>query len=146
MDRNALAELLQALESRRDAEERRREERYTALIERTNQHKIEKNLNRHKPGVKWPRACEKTAWDTVNPDVCFALARLSGKVEKKLDKFGDIIYTYGSKRFGVEKRKEKEQTIPVKCRRQQETAEEAMEKSRTKSEGGTQSLTTGHKR
>ncbi|MGH0130645.1 UNVERIFIED_CONTAM: hypothetical protein FKN15_045260 [Acipenser sinensis] len=35
MDRNALAELLQALESRRDAEERRREERYTALIERT---------------------------------------------------------------------------------------------------------------
>ncbi|MGH0138516.1 UNVERIFIED_CONTAM: hypothetical protein FKN15_031896 [Acipenser sinensis] len=36
MDRNALAELLQALESRRDAEERRREERYTALIEREN--------------------------------------------------------------------------------------------------------------
>ncbi|MGH0116526.1 UNVERIFIED_CONTAM: hypothetical protein FKN15_009659 [Acipenser sinensis] len=36
MDRNALAELLQALESRRDAEERRREERYTALIERVN--------------------------------------------------------------------------------------------------------------
>ncbi|MGH0124724.1 UNVERIFIED_CONTAM: hypothetical protein FKN15_013043 [Acipenser sinensis] len=35
MDRNTLAELLQALESRRDAEERRREERYTALIERT---------------------------------------------------------------------------------------------------------------
>ncbi|MGH0121902.1 UNVERIFIED_CONTAM: hypothetical protein FKN15_077093 [Acipenser sinensis] len=35
MDRNALAELLQALESRRDAEERRREERYTALIERS---------------------------------------------------------------------------------------------------------------
>ncbi|MGH0144836.1 UNVERIFIED_CONTAM: hypothetical protein FKN15_012136 [Acipenser sinensis] len=34
MDRNALVELLQALESRRDAEERRREERYTALIER----------------------------------------------------------------------------------------------------------------
>ncbi|MGH0125415.1 UNVERIFIED_CONTAM: hypothetical protein FKN15_068965 [Acipenser sinensis] len=38
MDRNALAELLQALESRRDAEERRREERYTALIERTVKH------------------------------------------------------------------------------------------------------------
>ncbi|MGH0178778.1 UNVERIFIED_CONTAM: hypothetical protein FKN15_078405 [Acipenser sinensis] len=37
MDRNALAELLQALESRRDAEERRREERYTALIERRTQ-------------------------------------------------------------------------------------------------------------
>ncbi|MGH0175037.1 UNVERIFIED_CONTAM: hypothetical protein FKN15_008963 [Acipenser sinensis] len=40
MDRNALAELLQALESRRDAEERRREERYTALIERAEGHCI----------------------------------------------------------------------------------------------------------
>ncbi|MGH0157293.1 UNVERIFIED_CONTAM: hypothetical protein FKN15_054958 [Acipenser sinensis] len=33
-DRNALAELLEALDSRQDTEERRREERYTALIER----------------------------------------------------------------------------------------------------------------
>ncbi|MGH0149492.1 UNVERIFIED_CONTAM: hypothetical protein FKN15_034648 [Acipenser sinensis] len=86
----------------------------------TNQHKREKNLNGHKPGVKWPRACEKTAWNTVNTDLCFALERLSGTVEKKLDKFGDIIYAYGSERFGVEKRKEKVQTIPGKSRRQQE--------------------------
>ncbi|MGH0168978.1 UNVERIFIED_CONTAM: hypothetical protein FKN15_059057 [Acipenser sinensis] len=86
----------------------------------TNQHKREKNLNGHKPGVKWPRACEKTAWDTVNTDLCFALERLSGTVEKKLDKFGDIIYAYGSERFGVEKRKGKVQTIPGKSRRQQE--------------------------
>ncbi|MGH0142392.1 UNVERIFIED_CONTAM: hypothetical protein FKN15_009546 [Acipenser sinensis] len=68
----------------------------------TNQHKREKNLNGHKPGVKWPRACEKTAWNTVNTDLCFALERLSGTVEKKLDKFGDIIYAYGSERFGVD--------------------------------------------
>ncbi|XP_033866486.2 carbohydrate sulfotransferase 10-like [Acipenser ruthenus] len=34
MDRNALVELLEALDSRWDTEERRREERYTALIER----------------------------------------------------------------------------------------------------------------
>ncbi|MGH0156502.1 UNVERIFIED_CONTAM: hypothetical protein FKN15_060007 [Acipenser sinensis] len=34
MDRNVLEELLEALESRQDAEERRREERYNALIER----------------------------------------------------------------------------------------------------------------
>ncbi|MGH0168483.1 UNVERIFIED_CONTAM: hypothetical protein FKN15_054563 [Acipenser sinensis] len=89
-------------------------------IQKTNQHKREKNLNGHKPGVKWPRACEKTAWNTVNTDLCFALERLSGTVEKKLDKFGDIIYAYGSERFGVEKRKEKVQTIPGKSRRQQE--------------------------
>jgi len=35
------------------------------------------------------------------------LERLTGSVKKKLDKFGDIIYTHGSERFGVEKRKEK---------------------------------------
>ncbi|MGH0153241.1 UNVERIFIED_CONTAM: hypothetical protein FKN15_024795 [Acipenser sinensis] len=34
MDRHALAELLDALDSRQDTEERRREECYTALIER----------------------------------------------------------------------------------------------------------------
>ncbi|MGH0123269.1 UNVERIFIED_CONTAM: hypothetical protein FKN15_021009 [Acipenser sinensis] len=51
MDRNALAELLQALESRRDAEERRREERYTALIER--------NTNPHDPELQ-PQASVKT--------------------------------------------------------------------------------------
>ncbi|MGH0119289.1 UNVERIFIED_CONTAM: hypothetical protein FKN15_026969 [Acipenser sinensis] len=44
MDRNALAELLQALESRRDAEERRREERYTALIERDRKRYNMKNM------------------------------------------------------------------------------------------------------
>jgi len=37
---------------------------------------------------------------------------LTGTVEKKLDKFGDIIYAFGSERFGVEKRKEKVQTTP----------------------------------
>ncbi|MGH0137372.1 UNVERIFIED_CONTAM: hypothetical protein FKN15_040241 [Acipenser sinensis] len=79
----------------------------------TNQHKREKNLNGHKPGVKWPRACEKTAWNTVNTDLCFALERLSGTVEKKLDKFGDIIYAYGSEsnlvllRFVHQKKKER---------------------------------------
>ncbi|MGH0140445.1 UNVERIFIED_CONTAM: hypothetical protein FKN15_071363 [Acipenser sinensis] len=67
----------------------------------TNQHKREKNLNGHKPGVKWPRACEKTAWNTVNTDLCFALERLSGTVEKKLDKFGDIIYAYGRIKLSI---------------------------------------------
>ncbi|MGH0138531.1 UNVERIFIED_CONTAM: hypothetical protein FKN15_046425 [Acipenser sinensis] len=35
MDKTALTTLLQALEHRRETEERQREERYTALIERT---------------------------------------------------------------------------------------------------------------
>jgi len=35
----------------------------------TNQHKREKNLNRHRPGVRWPRACVKTSWDSVNTDL-----------------------------------------------------------------------------
>ncbi|MGH0133823.1 UNVERIFIED_CONTAM: hypothetical protein FKN15_008539 [Acipenser sinensis] len=49
MDRNALAELLQALESRRDAEERRREERYTALIERIKVVSAERLARRQTP-------------------------------------------------------------------------------------------------
>ncbi|MBN3273752.1 SNX3 protein, partial [Polyodon spathula] len=73
----------------------------------TSQRKREKNLNGQKPGVKWPRACERTAWDTVNTDLCFTLERLNGTVEKKLDKFGDIVYAFGSERFGIDERKEK---------------------------------------
>jgi len=41
------------------------------------------------------------------------LERLTGTVEQKLDKFGDIIYAYGSERFGVEERKENE--LLLKC-------------------------------
>jgi len=54
--------------------------------------KEEKNLNGHRPGVRWPRACEKPAWDTVNTDLCFELERLPGTVENKLDKYRDIIW------------------------------------------------------
>jgi len=54
-------------------------------------------FNRYRPGVRWPKACEKTAWDTVKTVLCFALERFTGSVEKKLDKFGDIIYAYGRK-------------------------------------------------
>jgi len=92
---------------------------YTCEPGQTNQHKRENNLNRHRPGVRWPRACEKTAWDMVNTDLCFTLERLTSTVEKKLDTFGDIIYTYGSERFGVEKRKEKVQTTTGMSRWQQ---------------------------
>jgi len=51
---------------------------HTSEPGQTNQHKREKNLNGHRPGacektgaLRWPRACEKTAWDTVNTDLCF---------------------------------------------------------------------------
>jgi len=47
------------------------------------------------------------------------LERLTGTVEKNLDTFEDIIYAYGSERFGVEKRKEKVQITPGMSRRQQ---------------------------
>ncbi|MGH0135045.1 UNVERIFIED_CONTAM: hypothetical protein FKN15_056483 [Acipenser sinensis] len=65
MDRNALAELLQVLEGRRDAEERRREERYTALIERTVKAPPElskrvstiRSTTTHHPTVSAPSTC-----------------------------------------------------------------------------------------
>jgi len=50
--------------------------------------------------------------DTVNTDLCFALERLTGKIEKKLDTFWDYIYTYGSERFSVEKSKGKSTNYP----------------------------------
>ncbi|MGH0152581.1 UNVERIFIED_CONTAM: hypothetical protein FKN15_063570 [Acipenser sinensis] len=37
----------------------------------TNQHKREKNLNGHKPGVKWPRACNRTLLKSYTHDPCF---------------------------------------------------------------------------
>jgi len=44
---------------------------------------------------------------------------LTGTVEKKLDKFGDIIYAFGSERFGVEKRKEQTTNYSWNVRQQQ---------------------------
>ncbi|MGH0133536.1 UNVERIFIED_CONTAM: hypothetical protein FKN15_035315 [Acipenser sinensis] len=59
MDRNALAELLQALESRRDAEERRREERYTALIERTAPSYLQTLISPYTPTRPLRSACTR---------------------------------------------------------------------------------------
>ncbi|MGH0150766.1 UNVERIFIED_CONTAM: hypothetical protein FKN15_018224 [Acipenser sinensis] len=67
MDRNALAELLQALESRRDAEERRREERYTALIERGEEWAAQVSQDQASQGRPQKREIPAAAakWDSI---------------------------------------------------------------------------------
>jgi len=60
------------------------------------------------PGVRWPRACEKTAWDMVNTDLCFALEILTGTGEKKSwINLGTSFTHLEVERFGVEKGRKK---------------------------------------
>ncbi|XP_031675479.1 uncharacterized protein LOC116369940, partial [Oncorhynchus kisutch] len=82
---------------------------------------VERRLPGHRPYVKWPGASDKKLWETVNTDLTLTLEKLRGTVEKKLERMGDIIYEYGTERFGVEEAKggRKVPTPPV-SRRQQE--------------------------
>ncbi|MDG2555567.1 hypothetical protein P7M41_26620, partial [Vibrio parahaemolyticus] len=48
------------------------------------------------------------------------LSRLRGNAVEKLDKMGDIIYSYGAERFGVHERKRSERVQSGKSRRQRE--------------------------
>lgn len=63
----------------------------------------------------------KKLWETINMGLTLSLEKLRGTVEKKFDRMGDVIYQYGSERFGVQERPggQKVQTAPV-SRRQQE--------------------------
>ncbi|MGH0155208.1 UNVERIFIED_CONTAM: hypothetical protein FKN15_041891 [Acipenser sinensis] len=88
MDRNALAELLQALESRRDAEERRREERYTALIERAfqgNQTALKSTfqVSLRNAKEKKPHTIEEDLIKPCVKDICKSL--LGEEAAKKVD-------------------------------------------------------------
>jgi hypothetical protein len=82
---------------------------------------VERRLPGHRLYVKWPGASDKKLWETVNTDLTLTLEKLRGTVEKKLERMGDIIYEYGTERFGVEEAKggRKVPTPPV-SRRQQE--------------------------
>ena len=48
------------------------------------------------------------------------LGKLGGNASDKLEKMGDIIYSYGAERFGVQDRKRVERVQFVKSRRQRE--------------------------
>lgn len=56
---------------------------------------MERKIFGNKTQVKWPGASEKKEWETINRDLTGVLKRMSGTVERKLVKMGDIIYSYG---------------------------------------------------
>ncbi|MGH0128857.1 UNVERIFIED_CONTAM: hypothetical protein FKN15_036220 [Acipenser sinensis] len=82
MDRNALAKLLQALESRRDTEERRREERYMALIERPTSPSLSSNTTNTTfvPGTQTSESA-----DPIGPP---CLPPMETKFDRQTDKIG----------------------------------------------------------
>lgn len=62
-------------------------------------------------------------WETIDSDFVLLLEQQKGLVEKKLERMGAIIYSYGPKRVGVKGRSQREQKGPLiqsKSRRQQE--------------------------
>ena len=77
-------------------------------------------MSGHKPGVRWPGAAEGRTWEVVNSDLVSILGRPKGTAESKLEKMGDIIYSYGKERFGIVEKRTKRQHDVVKSRRQQE--------------------------
>lgn len=47
--------------------------------------------------VKWPKSNSKE-WETINTDLSLILNNIKGSAEKKLEKMGDLIYSYGERR------------------------------------------------
>ena len=84
---------------------------------------VERKMNGRKPQILWPKSCQKKEWETTDTDLVHLLEGLKGCVERKLDKIGEIIYSYGAERFGVKsknQRTQKEPSAHYKSRRQQE--------------------------
>ncbi|XP_049449241.1 uncharacterized protein LOC125899203 [Epinephelus fuscoguttatus] len=70
--------------------------------------------------VRWPRANDSKEWEIVNRDLSVILSRLRGNAMERLEKMGDIMYSYGVERFGVHERKRSERVQSGKSRRQRE--------------------------
>lgn len=57
----------------------------------------------NKLSVKWPKAVDKKEWETVNRDLTQILEEQGGTTQEKLERMGDIIYSYGEEHFGANK-------------------------------------------
>lgn len=62
----------------------------------------------------------KKEWATINADLTNILGRLRGTVDKKLEKMGDLIYSFGAERFGLKLTRKKETLTPPRSRRQRD--------------------------
>ncbi|XP_078603950.1 uncharacterized protein LOC144877779 [Branchiostoma floridae x Branchiostoma japonicum] len=73
--------------------------------------------------VKWPRANNKEEWEKLDDDLHQILEQgLKGDVERKLNQFGNLVYSYCSERFGTYKKEGKEAREKQTSRREREIA------------------------
>ena len=83
---------------------------------------VERKMDGRKPQVLWPKSCQKKEWETIDADLFHLLEGLKGCVNRKLDRIGEIIYSYGAERFGVKSGNHRTQKEPahLMSRRQKE--------------------------
>lgn len=73
--------------------------------------------------MKWPKPNSKE-WETINTDLSLILNNIKGSAEKKLEKIGDLIFSYEEEKCGVKEQVRKKDMLPTpKSRRLQETCE-----------------------
>ena len=73
-----------------------------------------------KAKVRWPRANNSKEWEAVNSDLSVILSKLRGDVVERLEKMGEVIYSYGLERFGVSVNRRGERVQVGRSRRQRE--------------------------
>lgn len=112
-----------------------RRELITTMVEPTQPPRpvVEERLAGLRLQVKWPGVVDKKLWETINTDLALSVEQLQGTVEKMLERMGDIIYQYGSERFGAQVKKggKNISTAPV-SRRQHEIKRLILERRQLK--------------
>lgn len=77
-------------------------------------------MQQRKPLVKWPKSNSKE-WETINKDLSLILSNIKESAKKKLEKMGDLIYSYGEEKCGVKEQVRKKDMLPaLKSRQLQE--------------------------
>ncbi|KAI3368020.1 hypothetical protein L3Q82_026848, partial [Scortum barcoo] len=68
---------------------------------RPSQPTAERKIQGRRPPIKWLKSHERREWESVNSDLCGFLDQLKGPADRKLDKMGELIYSYGDERIGI---------------------------------------------
>lgn len=76
-----------------------------------------------KARVNWPQAKDKNAWESVDRDLVMLLEGIKGTAKEKLERIGEVVYSYGLERFGSSSGKKGEIRQPCQSRRQKEIVE-----------------------
>ena len=76
-----------------------------------------------KARVSWPQAKDKMTWESVDRDLAMVLEGLKGTAMAKLERMGEVIYSYGLDRFGSSDRRKREPAQHCQSRRQKDIRE-----------------------